>query len=435
MSAPQPPSSIRQIWVLMATVFVDMIGFLMVLPLLPFYTERLGGSPATVGALVSAFAFAQLAVSPLWGRASDRYGRRPMILAGLICSAVAYVVFAYADSLWLLFLSRLVQGAGGGTTGVVQAYVADTFRPEERAKALGWLTAATSAGVMIGPLLGSASTYFGEHGPGFVAAGLCLLNLASAWTWLPESKSRTAGMDSPPASPALAGPAPFPTTPHPAVPARRSIRGTMLEVLRHPLAPTSSLIWIYAMGMMAFMAMNGILALYLGRVFGVTEKTIGWFFTYVGGISLVMRALLLGPAVKRFGEVGVTRLGALALVAGFALLPFAPSIAWLALAVLFIPVGTALLFPATTALISKYAPRGETGQVMGVQQTFGGIARMAGPLWAGAVFQGIGIRYPFWISAALMLGVSFLTRQLTDDKKAPAVPAPQPPKAPAREGL
>lgn len=420
----QEPSSIRQIWVLMATVFVDMIGFLMVLPLLPFYAERLGGNPAMVGMLVSAFAFAQLAVSPLWGRASDRYGRKPMILAGLLCSAVAYVVFAYADALWLLFVSRLVQGAGGGTTGVVQAYVADTFRPEERAKALGWLTAATSAGVMVGPLLGSASTYLGEHAPGFVAAGLCLLNMAFAWTWLPESKQAAAGGAAPPQG----GAAPQP-------PARRSIRRTMLEVLRHPLAPVSSLIWIYAMGMMAFMAMNGILALYLGRVFGVTEKTIGWFFTYVGGISLVMRALLLGPAVKRFGEVGVTRLGALSLIVGFAVLPFAPSVPWLALAVLFIPVGTALLFPATTALISKFAPRAETGQVMGVQQTFGGVARMMGPLWAGAVFQGIGIRYPFWISAGLMLGVSFLTRQLTDDRKAPAAPAAQPAEAPAREGL
>jgi multidrug resistance protein len=402
----------------------------MVLPLLPFYTERLGGSPTMVGALVSIFAFAQLAVSPLWGRASDRYGRKPMILAGLLCSAVAYVVFAYADSLWLLFVSRLVQGAGGGTTGVVQAYVADTFRPEERAKALGWLTAATSAGVMIGPLLGSASTYLGEHAPGFVAAGLCLLNMAFAWTWLPESRQE-AGPDAaaPHAGAAAGGPAPAPAK-------RRSIRGTMLEVLRHPLAPVSSLIWIYAMGMMAFMAMNGILALYLGRVFGVTEKTIGWFFTYVGGISLVMRAVLLGPAVKRFGEVGVTRLGALSLIVGFAVLPFAPSVPWLALAVLFIPVGTALLFPATTALISRFAPRAETGQVMGVQQTFGGVARMVGPLWAGAVFQGIGIRYPFWISAGLMLGVSFLTRQLTDDKKAAAAaPVPKPAEAPAREGL
>src|SRR6202035_3108176 len=165
------PSSIRQIWVLMATVFIDMIGFLMVLPLLPFYAVKLGPTASTVGALVSAFAFAQLAISPVWGRLSDRYGRRPMILAGLFASAVAYVVFGLANAIWLLFVSRLVQGAGGGTPGVVQAYIADSFRPEERAKALGWLTAATSAGVMIGPLAGSLATYLGARAPGFVAAG------------------------------------------------------------------------------------------------------------------------------------------------------------------------------------------------------------------------------------------------------------------------
>jgi multidrug resistance protein len=410
------PSSIRQISVLMATGFVDMIGFLMVLPLLPFYAEKLGGSAIVVGALISAFAFAQLVVSPLWGRASDRYGRKPMILTGLLCSAVAYVVFGLAESLWLLFLSRLVQGAGGGTVGVVQAYVADTFPPEERAKALGWLTAATSAGVMVGPLAGSAATYLGERAPGFVAAGLCLLNMASAWLWLPESKADHAP---PPGEPA---------------PARRSIRGALGAVLRHPLAPVNALILIYAMGMLAFMGMNGVLALFLGDEFKVTEKTIGWFFAYVGGISLVMRAVLLGPAVRRFGEVGVTRLGALSLIAGFASLPFAENFLQLAVGVLFIPVGTALLFPATTALVSRYAPRGETGQVMGVQQTYGGIARMVGPLWAGAIYQWIGSSYPFWLSAALMLGVSFLTRQVSDER----VPAPQPvpaAEASASEGL
>jgi MFS transporter, DHA1 family, tetracycline resistance protein len=135
----------------------------------------------------------------------------------------------------------------------------------------------------------------------------------------------------------------------------------------------------------------------------------------------VMRAVLLGPAVRRFGEVGVTRLGALSLIAGFASLPFAADLFQLAIAVLFIPVGTALLFPATTALISHHAPRGETGQVMGVQQTYGGIARMVGPIWAGAIYQGIGLRYPFWLSAGLMLGVSFLTGRLSDEKK-PAAP-------------
>jgi multidrug resistance protein len=295
-------AAIQQVSILMATVFIDMVGFLVVLPLLPFYAERMGGTPALVGALVSVFALAQLVTSPFWGRFSDRLGRRPIILGGLVVSALAYVLFGLAESVEVLFLSRIVQGAGGGTTGVVQAYVADSFAPADRAKALGWVTSATSAGVMIGPLVGSFATYLGPQGPGFLAAGLCVLNFLFAWRWLPEPRRHAASS----------------TADEP-----RSLGRAAWEVLRHPGAPVSSLVWIYAFGMMAFMAMNGILALYLDRAFGITEKTIGWFYTYVGGVSLVMRALLLGRAVRRFGEVGVTRLGALSLAAGLATIPLA----------------------------------------------------------------------------------------------------------------
>jgi predicted MFS family arabinose efflux permease len=244
-----------------------------------------------------------------------------------------------------------------------------------------------------------------------VAAGLCLLNLLFAWWMLPESRRDPGPGDS------TAERAASPAAPRP----RRSILGALLEVLHHPALPLSSLILIYAIGMMAFMGMNGVLALYLGEKFGVTEKTIGWFFAYVGSVSLVMRAVLLGPAVRRFGEVGVTRLGSLSLVGGLVALPLAPNLPLLALAVLFVPVGTALLFPATTALVSRYVERGETGQAMGVQHTYGGVSRMLGPLWAGAAYQGLGIRTPFFIGAALMLGVSFLTRQLRLER-APAHP-------------
>jgi multidrug resistance protein len=388
--------TLKQISVLMATVFIDMIGFTIVLPLLPFYATRLGAKPSMVGMLISAFPIAQLAVSPIWGRLSDRYGRRPLILAGLFASAAAYVLFGLAESLWLLFASRLVQGAGGGTTGVVQAYVADAVVPEERTKALGWITAATSAGVMIGPAIGSVSTHLGPEAPGFLAAGLCLLNVLFAWKWLPEPKREghvQAGV--------VAAP-----------PKGRGSVVAILEVLLHPASPVSSLIWVYTIGMMAFMAMNGVLSLYLGQVFGVTAQTIGYFYAYVGGISLIMRGVLLGPAVRRFGEVGVTRMGALALVVGLTLIPLQTRLIGLALGVLFVPVGTALLFPATTSLVSRHARHSETGQLMGVQQFFGGVSRMLGPIWAGIVFQEIGIQYPFWLAAALMLSVSFLTLRM-----------------------
>src|SRR6185369_7815319 len=123
------------------------------------------------------FAIAQLITAPIWGRFSDRYGRRPALLVGLSASAIAYVVFGYADSLWLLFLSRLVQGSGGGTVSVIQAYVADALKPEDRAKGLGWLSAATNAGVALGPVLGSQFMGFGPHAPGLAAAALCLMNM------------------------------------------------------------------------------------------------------------------------------------------------------------------------------------------------------------------------------------------------------------------
>ena len=145
----------KSLAVLMATAFVDMLGFAMIFPLLPFYALRLGGQAWIVGPLVASFSVAQLASSPLWGRVSDRYGRRPTLLIGLSAAAIAYVIFGFANSIWLLFASRLVQGAGGGTTGVVQAYVSDATDPGQRVRGLGWLSASTNLGVMIGPAIGS----------------------------------------------------------------------------------------------------------------------------------------------------------------------------------------------------------------------------------------------------------------------------------------
>jgi multidrug resistance protein len=389
---------IKRLWVLMLTVFVDMLGFLIVLPLLPFYAERLGADPFRIGALVSSFAVAQVASAPLWGRLSDRYGRRPMILGGLVISALSYVLFESASTVWLLFLSRFVQGFGAGTVGVVQAYLSDSVPAADRAKALGWLTAATSAGVMVGPAIGSLSAAYGLIGPGYLAATLCVLNFLFAWWWLPESSSGESG-----------GRKQAP---------KGATRRVVMDILHHPKGPVGSLVWIYAFGMMAFMAMNGVLALFLERRFGVTEETIGWFFVYVGGVSLVMRTVVLGPAVRRFGEIRVLRAGALCMALALATLPLARSFVELALAVLLMPVGTALLFPTTTSLVSRRAGESRTGLVLGVQQAFGGVARMVGPLWSGAVFQHVGIASPFWLAAALMLLVRVFAAVIREDTQA-----------------
>jgi MFS family permease len=395
----------RRLWVLMAIFGADMFGTMIVVPLLPFYATRFGASPALYGVLYACYPFAQLATAPLWGRLSDRYGRRPMILAGLTASALAYLAFGLADTLPVLFLMRLLQGVGGGIVGVVQAYVTDSVPAPDRTQALGWLTVATNIGVTLGAAAGSLSRNLGPHAPGLVAATLCFVNIAVGFLWLSEP---------PPHEEPAGAPAPA---------ARRSVRRSIYEVLRHPLAPVSSLVWIYAVGMMAFFAMNSIFGLYLGDLFGVTENTIGYFFVYVGGLNVVMRAFLLGPAVRRFGEVGALRLGALALIAGLLLLPLMKNLPLLALAVVLVPVGTALLFPATTALVSRLVPRREVGQALGVQQSFGGVSKMVGPLGAGLAY-GLDPRYPFWIAAILMGGVSILTRQVREEPtRQPAVPA------------
>src|SRR5512140_537896 len=229
----------RQLGVLIGLNFVDMMGFAMVLPLLPFYALRLKATPELVGWMIASFSIAQLVASPVWGRVSDRYGRRPALLIGLLASAAAYVVFGLANALWLLLASRFIQGAGGGTTGVAQAYVADTVKPGDRARALGWLSAATSAGVMLGPAIGSFATRINHEAPGFVAAALCLVNAAFAWKWLPESRVRD---------------------PHAPPVVRKPVWHAAWQVVRQPRGPVPRLIWIYAAGMLAFSGLSSVLA-------------------------------------------------------------------------------------------------------------------------------------------------------------------------------
>ena len=404
MTAPTPPlppvaadpTQLRRLAVLIAANFVDMLGFAMVLPLLPFYALHMNASPVVIGWIIASYSIAQLASAPLWGRVSDHYGRRPALLIGLLGSALAFLVFGLADTLGLLFLSRIVQGASGGTTGVAQAYVADTVRPADRARALGWLSAATSAGVMIGPAVGSLAARFGQEAPGLVAAGLCFLNVAFAWRWLPESRQK--------GDP----------------PERKPIWHAAWQVVRHPALPVSRLVWIYAVGMLAFTGLTSVFALFLEAEHGVTERTIGYFFAYIGALSLVMRSLFLGTIVDRVGEQWAMRLGAGALVLGMLLYPLAGSVPALIAIMPLVPIGTALLFPSTTALMSRNSDRRELGTVMGTAQTFAGISRVLAPLAATAAFQRLGHGSPFWLAAASLLLVSLLAFRLRSAHTEPA---------------
>ena len=374
---------LRKISVLITTAFIDMLGFAMVLPLLPFYALKLHATPVVIGFITASFSVAQLASAPLWGWVSDRYGRRPALLVGLLGSAAAYLVFGFATSVWFLLASRVIQGAGGGTTGVAQAYVGDSIVPAKRAQALGWLSAATSLGVAIGPAIGSWSVHFGAAAPGLVAAAFCLTNVYFTWRWLPESRIRTA-------------------TPADGIRKKPPVWRALADIVTHPARPVSRLVWIYGAGMLGFTAMTSILALFLGARFGITEKTIWYFFAYVGTLSFVMRAMVLGPVVRRVGEVGAMRLGTVTLVVGLAIYPLVPSLWVMPFVMPLIPIGTALLFPSTTALMSRTADQSVLGTTMGVAQTFGGLARVVAPLLATFAFQRFGVGAPFYVAAGIV---------------------------------
>ena len=379
--------------VLMFTAFIDMVGALMIIPLLPFYAKRFGASDFAVMALVASFSAMQLVSAPLWGRVSDRYGRKPALLFGLGASMIAYVVFAYADSYWLLFASRVIQGAGGGTTGVIQAYVADSMAPKDRAKGLGWLSSATNAGVVIGPAIASFSHNLGPHWPGMIAALLCGSNILFAARYLPESHDANARLRT------RGG-----RTPLDAV-----VRVAGVDIGQ----PYARLIWMYSVGLGAFYGVNALIILYLSRHFDVTENSIGFFFMYMGGLSIIFRLFLLGPAVDKLGEVRTARLGAFALACGLALVPLTsyvklttlPNFSWLpfAIVIALVPLGAALNFSSVTALLSRVVGEHERGLYMGVQQTYGGIARVIYPLVAGIASDRLGEASPFWISGGLVL--------------------------------
>lgn len=413
MTDPAVPTSrdhLRSLGVLIAVNAVDQLGFAMVFPILPFYALRLGATPLVIGFMISSFPVAQLLSAPFWGRVSDRYGRRPALLIGLAASALAYVVFAFSGHIWLLFLSRFVQGAGGGTTGVAQAYVTDTVRPSERAQALGWLSAATGAGIAIGPVISSYSSRFGSIYPGLIAASICIVNLYFAWRWLPETHTEAKRAA--------------------AAPNKRPVWASVFDVIRNPSTPVSKMIWIYGVGMLGFTFLTAILPLWLGAemtIHGqpIDEKNIGPVYTYIAILSFLIRIVLLGPTVRRFGEVGTIRLGCLALVVGFVAYPFQTTWMGLLPVMALIPLGAALIFPSTTSLMSRFSPADRVGETMGVAQMFSGAARVIAPIISTGLFQAYTHRTPFFVAAGLVILASMLVLRLDPNAgTAESTPAP-----------
>lgn len=380
--------------VLFVTAFVDMVGLAMIVPLLPYYATSFGANATVVGLLISAFSVAQLACAPLWGRLSDGYGRRPAILAGLMVTAVAYLIFGFADSVAMLLLSRVVQGIGGGTIGVVQAYVADASTPKERTKSLGWLSAVTSLGAVAGPAFGSLMVAIGgEAAPGIGAAALAAVTAIFASRYLREaSEKRT--------SKAIT------------VPTETKGFKAIGRVITEWDRPAHRMIWIYSIAIGAFYGTIPTVPLLLVDRFGITAETVGYVIMYLGGMGVVIRAFILGRIVDWLGEPRLSRLGIVLLAIGLALTGVATNYVTLLAAITLMPLGTAFLFPCVTGVLSRVVPTADRGLYMGVQHTYGGVSRVAFPIGAGVAMDQFGVGIPFIVAGILVLATMPMTRSM-----------------------
>ena len=351
--------------VLFLTVFIDLIGFGMVIPFLSFYAREYGASGIKVGAVVGIYSIMQFFFAPVWGRLSDRVGRRPVILISLTASCTGYLLFAFTHSLTVLFASRVIAGIGGANIGTAQAYIADTTSPENRAKGMGLIGAAFGLGFILGPpmsgILAAIGTKHGLAGnllPGLVAAGLSFTAFLVALSVLAESKPK--GL-----------------VPRSGRPPQFDRRVWREIATNHLLA---SLMAGLFLTLLAVAGMEISVTLHARDRFQFRQLDMAYLFLFMGVIVAGIQGGLIGRFVKRAGEKGVIVIGAAAFVAGFALIPTIWRVPLLYVVAFLIAIGQGLCYPALTALVSKTAPENERGALLGMATSVGSLARFAGPL-------------------------------------------------------
>ncbi len=382
--------------ILFLTVFVDLVGFGIVLPLLPIYADRFGASGTQIGILVLSYSAAQLLFSPVWGRLSDRIGRRPILIVGLLGSAASYLVFAYAGSVMVLLVSRIMAGIGGANIPVAQAYIADITPPERRAGNMGLIGAAFGLGFIFGPAIGGLLAPISSELPGLAAAGLCGGNAILALFLLPESLGREDRPEAPRGRAEALQPGMALLVGGSASGSRLREIGVILESRGFVHALVLSFIFTTA-----FSIMHPIFPLFaLGR-FDLNERDVGWLFAFIGVISAVMQGGLVRVLVARLGEVSLIRLSAIPFVVGFCLIGAAPSIPVLLVGLALLAVGFGGTLPSLVSLLSRSAPEALQGGSLGVGQSAGALARVVGPFLAGVLWDTLGSSAPYYVAAAI----------------------------------
>jgi len=379
-TSAEPPAASRLI--LFLTVFIDLLGFGIVIPFLPMFAHRMGVGAVGVGLLLSIYSLMQLVFAPILGRISDRVGRRPILLLGLLGSSIGYFIYGFAATFFWLLASRAMHGACAATISTAQAYVADTTDDQHRAKGMGLIGAAFGLGFVLGPALGGIMGRSSLRVPVFFASALTFANFVFAAAGLPESHhpDRSAQVD-------LA---------HFIAPLLKLPR----ELLRHRLARMFAIAFLQTS---ALSALEATFALMVPVVYGYGAFGIGGLLAFAGLMQALAQGYLLGKAVLRFGEVRLLKMGLLAMIAGLAPMGSISSRAALLAMLAAVSLGYGFASPSIASLISRNTSRDLQGEAMGLNQSALSLARICGPLAGGLVYQLMGPAAPYLGGAAVAM--------------------------------
>ncbi|MGK3986752.1 MFS transporter [Sorangium sp. So ce136] len=355
------------------TVFVDVLGLTLVLPLLPFYAEHFGASELVVGVLAASYAVCQLVSGPILGRISDRAGRKPTLLASQTGTFIGFLVLGSASSLWMLFLGRIIDGLTAGNLTIAQAYISDVTRPEERTRAFGLIGIAFGSGFLLGPAItGELASRFGYGAPAYGAAVLSLTSILLTATLLPAK----------PVAPAASPEAAATAAPRPAAIGRGD---AIRRYFDRPL-PRRRLLEFFAFSL-SFSTLIGGLALFLERRFSFGVKETGYLYAFSGLIGGSIQGGLIGRLARRYGEERLALVGFATMVIGYGLLGAAYTLPTLLVLVAIAAFGAAVVRPSVTTLLTKSVGRDEQGAALGVSQSLASVSQIVGPIGAGWLIE------------------------------------------------